>query len=46
MKYNNNDITVRQDYMVPEVTVVELVTETFTLASSLEDYQDNEIFNG
>lgn len=45
MEYKN-DITVRQDYMVPEITVVELVTETFTLASSLEDYQDNEILNG
>jgi hypothetical protein len=43
MKYNNNDITVRQEYMAPEVTVVELATETFTMASSLEDYHDNEI---
>ena len=45
MKYNN-DIAVRQEYSAPEVTVVELVTETFTLASSLEDYQDNQILNG
>ncbi|MBR1509525.1 MAG: hypothetical protein IJ623_02605 [Bacteroidales bacterium] len=31
-------------YIVPQVEEVALVTYNFTLASSLEDYQDNPIF--
>lgn len=42
MKHDNIK-TVHQEYEAPEVAVVELVTETFTMASSLEDYPNNVI---
>ena len=32
-------------YTAPWAIAVELVTESFTLVSGLEDYQDNIIFN-
>jgi hypothetical protein len=31
-------------YIVPQVEEVAFAAESFTLASSLEDYQDNPIF--
>ena len=34
----------KKTYASPEAIVMELVTETFTMQSSLEDYGDNPIF--
>lgn len=40
----NNKSDKRNRYTAPQVEQVELVPENFTLASSLEDYEDNPIF--
>lgn len=34
----------KNTYIAPEVEVVQLHMENFTMASSLEDYDDNPIF--
>ena len=41
MKYNS--IT-KKEYLTPHVELVQLHTETFTMASGLEDYEENPIF--
>ncbi len=44
----DNTMKVKNEYVVPQVELVELVTENSTLqnVSSLEDYGDNPIFGG
>ena len=34
----------RNEYIPPRVEVVKLTLESFTMASGLEDYEDNPIF--
>ena len=46
MNTKNNNINGVQVYEAPVAEVLDLLTETFTMASSLEDYGDNPIFNG
>lgn len=36
--------TNNREYVTPAVEVLTLLAENFTLASSLEDYEDNPIF--
>jgi len=46
----DNTMKVKNEYVVPQVELVELVTENSTLQiaspTSLEDYGDNPIFGG
>lgn len=44
MNTKNNNTSGVQVYEAPIAEVLDLITETFTMASSLEDYQDNPIF--
>lgn len=41
MKYNTKK---KREYSTPQVALVQLHTETFTMASGLEDYEENPIF--
>ena len=43
-----NTMKLKNEYLTPQVELVELVTENSTLqnVSSLEDYGDNPIFGG
>ena len=44
MNTKNKNTDGVQVYEAPIAEVLDLLTETFTMASSLEDYQDNPIF--
>ena len=41
MKY---DTKTKREYLTPQVELFELHAETFTMASGLEDYEENTIF--